>query len=347
MLMKIIPKYSEYFITGPQKGFSLVELMIAMALSLLLMLSIYKLFDLQQSAFQLISSLNDREDNAQLAMKILSDGIRIADHWGGVSSKQLTTLTPNLSAAPHGCGADWVFDVSSGIYGVEGQSSVTQLAGLPKQCLKNQHYLENSDLLALRFGDSRHLFHENEIDNKRYQKHYFLRSQSGKLAVLFQGRQLAQAVQLLPDKGFHYNMTFSSSTYFLRPCLKSSQGCFDGDSILTRLVLMGDRYIQEALVEGVEQMQFEYGVDDNKDVLVDRYLLASQVTNWDTVLSVKIYLLVRNSIKDFSLDEKGRVYAMNSSGSLTRNAYTVPEHGRYYPRRLYEREVVLRNRLFN
>lgn len=340
-------KKSLLLIGKKQKGFSLIELMIAMSLSLLLMVGVYKVFDLHQSSFRLISSLNDREDNAQLAMKILSDGIRMADHWGGVTSQQVRHIQGSLSAAPGACHSSWVFDTSKGIYGVEGKASVTQLAGLPKNCLKSKHYLAHSDLLALRFADSHDFFYESEIDNKRYQKHYFLRSQSGKSGVLFQGKRLAQAIQQLPDEGFHYNMRFQSSLFFLRPCLTASNVCVEGDAVLTRLVLMGDRYIQEALVEGIEQMHFEYGVDDNNDTLVDRYVVANKVTQWHRVLSVKIYLLVRNSLKDKTMDEKDKTYVMNSSGGQAANSYKVPESARYYPRRLYQSEVALRNRLVN
>ena len=330
-----------------QGGFSLIELMIAMSLSLLLMLGVYKVFDLYQSGFRMISSLNDREDNAQLSMKILSDSIRMADHWGGLGADQVRHISGSLSAAPGACDAAWVFNVAQGIFGVEGKSSVSHLAGLPKKCLKNKNYLANSDLLALRFADSDIFFYEIEIDNNSYQKHYFVRSQSGKSAVLFQGNQLAKAEQLLPDEGFHYNLRFHSSLFFLRPCLKTSSACVEGNSVLARLVLMGDRYVQEALVEGIEQMHFEYGVDENNDALVDKYLTANKVHIWQQVLSVKIFLLVRNRIKDRSIDENGKIYVMNSSGSVSGNIYKVSEKARYYSRRLYQSEVALRNRLVN
>jgi type IV pilus assembly protein PilW len=329
------------------QGFSMIELMIAMSLSLLLMLGVYKIFELQKHGFELIGALNDREDNAQLAMKILSDGIRMADHWGGLDSQNVQAIHGSLSAFPGGCNSTWVFNASEGIYGVEGQSIVQSLKGLPINCLKNKDYLENSDLLTLRFGSSHEYFYESEIDNKRYQKHYFLRSQSEKAAIIFQANSLALAQQALPDEGFHYNMLFHSSLYFLRPCLKNTSGCVEGDSVLTRLMLKGDRYIQEALVEGIEQMQFEYGVDDNQDNLVDRYLVANTISDWREVLSVRVYLLVRSRLTDRIIDEKGKVYVMNSSGSKSDNVYQVPESLRYYPRKLYQSEVSIRNRLLN
>jgi type IV pilus assembly protein PilW len=329
------------------QGFSLIELMIAMSLSLLLMLGVYKIFAIQKHGFELIGALNDREDNAQLAMKILSDGIRMADHWGGVDSSKVQAIYGSLSAFPGACDSNWVFNASEGIYGVEGQSSVQSLKGLPINCLKNQDYLENSDLLTLRFGSSHEYFYESEIDNKRFQKRYFLRSQSGKAAIIFQAKSLALAQQALPDEGFHYNMLFHSSLYFLRPCLKNTSGCVEGDSVLARLMLMGDRYIQEALVEGIEQMQLEYGVDDDQDNLVDRYLLANNISDWQSVLSVRVYLLVRSYLADGAIDDKGKVYVMNSSGSQSDNVYQVPESLRYYTRKLYQSEVSIRNRLLN
>lgn len=335
------------FTTKPYQGFSLIELMIAMSLALLLMLGVYKVFDVQQHGFEVIAALNDREDNAQLAMNILSNGIRMADHWGGVDAQQVRHINGSLSSASGACDSSWVFKVTDGLLGVEGSSSAQALKGLPVKCLKNKDYLKNSDLLVIRFADSHDYYRESDIDNKRYQKHYFVRAQSGKSAILFQGKQLALAAKNLPDLGFHYNMLFHSSLYFLRPCRKSSSGCIAGSSVLTRLTLKGDRYIQESLVEGLEQMQFEYGVDDNQDNSVDRYLVASKVSDWQKVLSVRIYLLVRSSLQDKTIDEKGKVYVMNSSAKHTDNIYQVPDSLRYFPRKLYQSEVSIRNRLVN
>lgn len=330
-----------------KQGFSLIELMITMSLSTILMLGVYNIFAIQQHGLELIGALNDREDNAQLAIKILTDGIRMADHWGGVDARQVTLLNGSLSSAPGACDTNWVFKVDNGIFGIEGGSSVQGLTGLPSQCLKTNNYLKGSDLLALRFGDSRDLFYESKIDNKRYLKHYFLRAQSGKNAILFQGNQLALAIQKLPDNGFHYNMLFHSSLYFLRPCQKNSTSCLEDSSVLTRLTLKGDRYIQEALVEGIEQMHFEYGVDDNQDNSIDHYLIASKVSDWQSVLSVRIFILVRSRLQDKSLDEKGKVYVMNSSAEQTDNSYQVPGNVRHFPRKLYRSEVSLRNRVVN
>ena len=58
---------------------------------------------------------------------------------------------------------------------------------------------------------------------------------------------------------------------------------------------------QEELVEGVERMQLRFGVDTTGDGVVDNYVTADLVTDWTAVLSVEIGLLVR-SIDGYGTD---------------------------------------------
>ncbi|MFV1872073.1 MAG: PilW family protein [Oleiphilus sp.] len=327
-----------------QRGLTLIELMITMSVSLFFMLSVYKVFDIHQHGVELLVALHDREDNAQLAMKVLEDNIRMADHWGGVESPQVTVLAPFLAAYPGDCGVAWVFNTEQGIYGLDGESSSAQVTGLPSKCIDNNDYAKEADFLALRFGDSQALFYSHELDNKRFQKHYFLRSQSGKSAVIFPGSKSSQALTLLPDEGQHYNMKFQSSLFFLRPCRPKVHVCDPGEKVLSRLDLKGNRYIQEALVEGVEHMQFEYGVDSNRDGNVDRYDSADAILDWQSVLSVRLYLLMRSRSKDSSRNEAGKVYVMNSNNNNLKNSYRVPENQGMFSRKLYVKEIALRNR---
>lgn len=328
-----------------QCGLSLIELMIAMSLSLLLMLSIYKVFDIHEQGQTLLMAMADREDNARIAIEIIADGIRMADHWGGVKHDKIMHLPVQGLTFPGQCNADWIFNTEQGVLGFDGALTSQQITYLPSKCIQNSEYVSRSDILVLRYADSRELFYSTEIDNKRYKKHFFLRSQSGKGAVVFQGSQSSQALLMIPDEGLHYNMLFHSSMYFLKPCTKTNDTCSQGESVLTRLRLIGNRYVQEPLVEGVEQMQFEYGVDKDRDALVDHYLPARSVVEWSSVISVRMYLLVRSRVKDLSIDDYGKTYVMNSAEQENSDSYHVPSEARSFPRRLYVRELAIRNRL--
>ena len=46
------------------------------------------------------------------------------------------------------------------------------------------------------------------------------------------------------------------------------------------------------LVEGVENMDIVYGIDNDGDTQVDQYSDASAVANWDDVVSVKVSLTI-------------------------------------------------------
>lgn len=100
-------------------------------------------------------------------------------------------------------------------------------------------------------------------------------------------------------------MRLSSMTYFIRnnpagvPSLYRQKLSLSGSSIATTA---------EELVEGVENMQIEYGVDTDttddatdKGLKVEQYVNASAVTDWSRVVSVKISLLMR-TVEDNAAD---------------------------------------------
>ncbi|MEO7773505.1 MAG: PilW family protein [Steroidobacteraceae bacterium] len=51
----------------------------------------------------------------------------------------------------------------------------------------------------------------------------------------------------------------------------------------------------ELLVDGVQQMQILYGVDTDANLLVDNYVPADAVTNWNNVVSITMALLIRTA----------------------------------------------------
>ena len=60
------------------------------------------------------------------------------------------------------------------------------------------------------------------------------------------------------------------------------------------------------LIPGVEDMQVEYGLDGNNDLVAENYVPASDVYNWGQVVSVKVSLLLRSA--DDRITEQPQVY---------------------------------------
>lgn len=65
----------------------------------------------------------------------------------------------------------------------------------------------------------------------------------------------------------------------------------------------------EELVEGVQQMQLRFGVDTTGDAVVDSYVTANAVTDWTAVYSVEVALLVR-SLDGYGGDRDAETYQL-------------------------------------
>jgi type IV pilus assembly protein PilW len=90
----------------------------------------------------------------------------------------------------------------------------------------------------------------------------------------------------------------------------------------------------QEMVEGIEAMQVLYGVDTNNNLVIDTYQDASAVTDWTRVISVSIALLIR-SVEPTSPANESRTYRL-----LTTNVTTPNDR---YERTLYTTTVALRN----
>lgn len=67
----------------------------------------------------------------------------------------------------------------------------------------------------------------------------------------------------------------------------------------------------EELVEGVDRMQLQFGVDTNNDLRVDTYVEANSVTNWNNVLSISVALLVRSPEEYGNLKDTAQYTLLN------------------------------------
>jgi len=332
-----------------QSGLSLIELMISMTLSLILMMGILQIFTANKTAFEISRDLNDMQDNAQVALSLLAENIRLADHWGGVGLERIKFGQTALKVPSGQCSKLWIFQSEEGLRGYEGANDINGVNALPSGCVDEQHYQKSSDLLALRYADSHSIISDQQVDNARFAKHNIVRSSAGIAAYVFNGANHEAAFTYIPKNLHAYNMLYATHLFFLRPCSKGQSAdenvCKDEAPTLVRMTLSGDRFIQQPMVPGIEQMQFDYGVDLNDDHQVDQYLSANLVKQWQQVLSVRISLMVRGDKQDASINEPSKEYLMRGDFAIAGAGFIAEDSLKFFRRRLYQREVMLRNRL--
>ena len=326
-------------------GLSLIELLIAMALSLVLMLGILQLFSSNQKSFALMRDMGELQENGRIAISLIAESVRTADHWGGLDARQVDIGVMALSASPGNCTAAWVLNRLEGVRGYDGEMTVGDIADLPVDCISKNDYVEKSDLLMLRYADGRKLASDAEVALSRRKKHYFVRLTTGLSAYVFKGLNSDEAIAEIPSIAGTYNMAYRAELYFLRPCnIKVRSKCQAGLPTLMRLTLSGDKFIQQALVEGVEQLQFDYGVDTNGDKKVDVYQRANVVVDWTSVMSVRINLISRSLDIDTAINELGREYLMLGDMAQAGKGHIISTENKNYHHKQYQREIYIRNR---
>ncbi|MFV1873688.1 MAG: PilW family protein [Oleiphilus sp.] len=332
-----------------QKGLSMVELIVAMALSLILMLGVIQIFISNKKTFEINHDLSLMQESGRVALDLMTGGIRMADHWVGVEAESVQFGTTSLSTAPSGCGASQVFDTEYVLRGYEGASSLNSVANFPSNCIPASDYVPDTDIIFVKYADGRTLTNDTGIADAANNTTYYVRALEGQSAYVFKGSDSATAIAQIPAEEAVFNMEYGTELFFLRKCsVKVADDCKDELPTLVRLALTGDKFEQEALIEGVEQLQLEYGIDNDDDYAIDEYQPASAIANtpeaWADVLSVKISLISRSTDQDFSLDEQGKEYLMAGDKSVSGSGYVVGEDDKHFRRKLYQREVFVRNR---
>ncbi len=128
-----------------------------------------------------------------------------------------------------------------------------------------------------------------------------------------------------------------SVVYYVK---KGSQGSWPS---LYRKVFDGQNAtgIDQEVIEGVESMQLRYGVDTNipaDGVINGQYMTADQVSNWNSVVSVRMSLWLRTN------DEVRGNAPLNGSDKANDTLIEYPTTSKH-DRRVFTTTVALRNRI--
>jgi len=86
-------------------------------------------------------------------------------------------------------------------------------------------------------------------------------------------------------------------------------------------------------VTGVEELQFQFGVDTDGDGSVNKFLDANNVSDWSQVKAVRFWVLVRDDCPESD-------YTDNKTYDMGNRSYSPNDH---YRRALYTSTATLRN----
>ena len=276
------------------KGISLIELMIASALSIVIIVAVLKVYVNAHHSSRTQALNRQIQENGRFALQLIQEDIRMAKYYGlNTMPSTIDTSDTDALITTYGCGtAAWAANFSEPVFATNNTNPFSAT------CISGSSYTDATDILIVRRTDS-----EPVSTSAIKKKHLYLYTSLTDGASFRADENskvndaVARTVSQLPIETYK----LSTNVYYIRPCSSmdsadSSKCSGDGIPTLVRQSLTADDTLVEPLIEYVENMQVMLGVDTDTapDHTVDRYVSAADVSDWEKVIAARIDLLVRS-----------------------------------------------------
>lgn len=327
----------------PAKGFTLVELLIAITLGLLVLGGVVLVFQSNSQNYRQNEALASLQDNARYALDVLGRDLSMAGYWGGIGlaeSTQLIGVSAGALAAvaPGDCGpagenpAPFLLNTGRPLEFRDHLASTAITAQF--RCLANVQ--ANTDVVMIRRAAGRASV---EVPDGGFGGTFtelnrvYLKTNKTAGVLFYQTAadfNLATPADCTDNEG---NATICPPTdapvqiyafvphiYYIRN-FSFSEG--DGIPALARRALISTEGAaptmqEELLAPGVEDLQIEWGIDSNNDLIIDRY--SSTPTFEELAFNVqtaRIHLLVRASTPGSNLTGDTKTFELGNAPPRT------------------------------
>jgi type IV pilus assembly protein PilW len=330
-LIRLIPSRTG---SRAERGFTLVELMISIGLSLMILAGLVTVFVNNSNTRREIERTTRQIENGRYATELLSNNLTHA----GFFAEFDPTLVTAPGALPEACSTA-AADITDGLaLPIQGyRNATTGTAGL--SCLTDLK--DDTDVVVVRrtstcvagstgcealTSGAFYYFQASlcnpatgnaELASANIINYYRLDTVTANLDRHQRTCVGAGCLCVDPPAPLADIRRYHTHIYFVA---NNSVGT-DGVPTLKRAELGGGGFTIAPLVEGIENLKLEYGIDTNGDGMPDSYSpTPGTVANWRNVTSVKLYLLARNTepspgytnSKTYTLDSATTVVASDA-----------------------------------
>ena len=317
-------------------GFSLLELLIAMLLALFVLGSLITLTLLGSKSHGMQSQHARLQENMRFGIELLLRGLRMAGYFGCAHD-------PNKVESQLDNAVGALTDVGAGLEGFEQSQGRWFPSGGTE---KIDAMAANNDAITVRFANpSAHTETSESMpaadsgvpkpEDAQWGVGDVLIISDCDGADVFQTSSVTDD-RIVPNKlSRPYNSgaeltSLWAARYFVAPSTSN------GLPTLKRQILQGGgSTTTEELAQGVENLQFLFGEDQDQDGLPDAYRQAHRVTNWSQIVTIQVGLLLR-SLEEFGRERDTAVY------QVLDHAFDDPDDLRLR-RRVIQYTVALRN----
>lgn len=307
-----------------QRGFSLIEMMLAMVIGIIIMGGILSVYtntrDLQRSSEDQVNLVTD----ARFALETIGYDLRHAGVLGSstnesglVACRMGDTGCPTaMPLAVGDCYAEWYINVAEPVFGGE---SIVPAA---YSCITNHQ--ANTDVLVVRYADSNPVATASLVGGTAYVRSNYLAGQ------IFVG----PTQPVIPDDegSLTANHQLYSRAYYISNYTNTPG---DGLPSLRRVELVNGPEVKDQLIlPGATNLQVQYGEDLDQNGSIDQFVNADAVTDYTKVYAVRLWVLVKTE-----REEKG----LNTARTFTIAGNTVSTPNDGYRRLLISSVIKMRN----
>jgi type IV pilus assembly protein PilW len=306
-------------------GFSLIELMIAIAIGLFIMGVVAAIFVSTSRSFRDLQKSGEQIENGRFALSQIGEDLHHAGYFGQLA------VFPAATANPDPCIKPVLGDLASPIQVYSAPSLTTKIT-TTLTCLDAAEIAAGSDILVIRRADTLALT-GNSLPGTPYLaanpvEGEILDGTGGALTTTIKNKNGTQA----PIRRLRTHI------YYVSPC--SAESCAsssDGIPTLKRKEILSGTaspttWTTSPLASGIEYMQIDLGVDNKPGLPVnvstgtigdgaadERKATLAEVpgATWGDVVSVQVNLLARTLETVIGHNDKNKTYNLGIAGTVT------------------------------
>lgn len=341
-------------VPAPPAGFTLIELMVALVLGSLLVVGILAVFIYGNRSYRQDDQVAKMQDELRYAMSQITRDLEMAGYWAGLLDPAEVILHTDLILPPGAdCGpaqavvagdppgaAAWLYGNLSALDFVS-NAMPSDAAGAFPCLIADELATSAPDVIAVKRLASE-LSYEVATDetdlvgdaDKRPEEmvagYVYVRTNNS-AGTMFTFANINPDMTL--DPPYQY-WRYRPTIYYVR---NYTDRPGDGVPSLCRKVLapsLTSPDSTQCLATGVEDIQFEFGIDGNGDAAPDFYTATPTPADLDVAVAVRVTLLARS-------ERRGEGYTNQKSYVLSADR-TVTPNDRFY-RRTLSTTVLLRN----
>lgn len=306
-----------------QAGLSLIELMIAITIGLLLVAGVTALISQQSSSRSELDKSGRQIENGRYALTLLEDDIQHAGFYG-----QYGLPFTALTALPDPCSLVLTDIDASLAMPIQGYASPSTVPSPLSACLPDANHLANTDILVIRRLEADDVLPTSATAVAG--QVYVQTTPVTKLTASGPDTNPTKFALLKKDAVTRAELRkFVEHIYFISPCnvfatgATSCSASADGGKPVPTLKRLEMTTVANAtefnlvpLVDGIENMHFDYGVDAvGAGTPSLPFVSTPAIADWPNVMDVQVNLLARNVDKTAGYSD-GRTFNLGLSGSV-------------------------------